>query len=151
MRKQAIGIYSMAANVRCEATTYTMPYIEKPIIDTRVGRLNPLPAGQNLMIAVLSPTGFNQEHSVIINKFFIQRGMSYVFSEKKVSTYKKEIEKMMIPPIELQINSLCYDYLNNNGIIKIGTYLKKNMIVVGKINEKPSPKSASVAIMKPQG
>ena len=107
MRKQTIGIYSMAANVRCEATTYTMPYIEKPIIDTRVGRLNPLPAGQNLMVAVLSHTGFNQKDSVIINKSSIQRGMSYVFSEKKVSTYKKENEKIMIPPIELLINGLC--------------------------------------------
>ena len=79
MRKQAIGICSMAANVRCEATTYTMPYLEKPIIDTRVGRLNPLPAGQNLIIAVLAHTGFKQEDSVIINKSSIQRGMSYVF------------------------------------------------------------------------
>ena len=83
VRKQAIGIYSMAASVGCEAATYTMPYIEKPITDTRVGRLNPLPAGQNLMVAVLSHTGFNQEDSVIINKSSIQQGMSYVFSEKK--------------------------------------------------------------------
>ena len=60
MRKQAIGIYSMAANVRCEGATYAMSYIEKPIVDTRVGHLNPLPAGQNLMVAVLAHTGFNQ-------------------------------------------------------------------------------------------
>ena len=123
----------MAANVRYGTTTYTMPYIEKPIIDTSVGCLNPLPAGQNLMVAVLSHTGFNQEDSVIINKSSIQRGMSYVFSEKKVSTYKKENEKIMIPPIELQINGLCYDYLNNNGIIKIGTYLKKIWLLLVKL------------------
>ena len=49
MRKLATGIYSMAANVRYEATTYTMPYIEKPITDTRVGQLHSLPAGQNLI------------------------------------------------------------------------------------------------------
>ena len=54
----------------------------------------------------------------------------------------------MIPPIELQINGLCYDYLNNDGIIKIGTHLKKDMVIVGKINEKPEQKCASFAIMK---
>ena len=70
------------------------------------------------------------------------------FLKKKVSTYKKENEKIMNPPIELQINGLCYHYLNNNGIIKIGTYLKKNMVTVGKINEKPERKCASIAIMK---
>ena len=123
----------MAANIRCEATTNIMPYIEKPIIDARVGRLNSLPAGQNLMVAVLSHTGFNQEDSVIINKSSIQQEMSYVFSEKKVSTYKKENEKIMIPPIELQINGLYYDYLNNNGIIKIGTYLKKIWLLLVKL------------------
>ena len=104
MRKQAIGIYSMAANVRWEATTYTMPYIEKPIIDTRVGHLNPLSAEQNLMVAVLSHTGFNQENSVIINNSSIQRGMSYVFSEKKVSIYEKENEKIIIHPVELRLD-----------------------------------------------
>ena len=79
----------MAENVRCEGTTHTMPDIEKPIIDTRVERLNPLPAGQNLMVAVLSYSGFNQEDSVIINQSSIQLGMSNIFSEKKVWTYKK--------------------------------------------------------------
>ena len=100
------------------------------------------------MVAVLSHASFNQEDSVIINKSSIQQRMSYVFSEKKVSTYTKENEKLTIPSIELQINSLCYDYLNNNGIIKIGTYLKKSMVIVGKINEKPSSKCASIAITK---
>ena len=60
----------MVAYVRCEVTTYTIAYIGKPIIDTRAG-LNPLSARQNLMVSVLSHTGFNQEDSVIINKSFI--------------------------------------------------------------------------------
>ena len=73
-----------------------MPYIEEPVLDTRVGLLNPLPAGQNLMVSVLSHTGFYQEDSVIINKSSIQRGISYIFSEKNVPTYKKENKKITI-------------------------------------------------------
>ena len=82
----------MAANVRCEGTTYTMSYVEKTIVDTRVGHLNPFPAGQNLMVAVLAHTGFNQKDYVIINKSSIQRGMSYIFSEKKCRLTKKTMK-----------------------------------------------------------
>ena len=46
MIKQDIGIYSVASNLRCEATTYTMPYLERFIAETCVNKKSPLLLGK---------------------------------------------------------------------------------------------------------
>lgn len=143
MMKQAIGIYSEAADLRCEATTYTLPYIERPIVDTCVGRKNPLPAGQNLCVAVASHTGFNQEDSVIINKSSIQRGMSYVYSEKTISTHEKTGEVISQIPEESKQTGLDYSKLGTRGIVKVGSLVDKKTVVVGKLK---GDRCCSVAI-----
>ena len=63
------------------------------VIDTRVGRLNPLPAGQNLMVAVLSHTGFNQKDSVIINKVPSTGECHMFFLKKRCRLTKKKMKK----------------------------------------------------------
>lgn len=84
-------------------------------------------------MTVLAHTGFNQEDSVIIKKSSIQRGMSYVYSENEISTHKKAGEEIAIPPNDLQKTGLDYSILNERGIIKVGTVVTKNTLVVGKV------------------
>lgn len=73
------------------------------------------------MVAVLAHTEFNQEDSVIINKSSIQQGMSYVYSEKTISTHEKAGEEITIPPKVVEKTGLGYTNLDESGIIKIGT------------------------------
>ena len=84
-------------------------------------------------MTVLAHTGFNQEDSVIIKKSSIQRGMSYVYSENEISTHEKAGEEIAILPNDLRKTGLDYSILNERGIIKVGTVVTKNTLVVGKV------------------
>ena len=49
-----------------------------------------LPSGQNVMVAILTYTGFNQEDSIIISKSAIDRGLFRVTTYKTVVYLEKK-------------------------------------------------------------
>ena len=76
--KQAIGMYATNFNERYDTMSYLMQYPEKPLISTRpsfLTRSEMMPNGTNIMIAVMSYSGFNQEDSLMINRGAIERDL----------------------------------------------------------------------------
>lgn len=64
-------------------------YLQKPLVSTFIGRTigyNDNPNGLNLVVAIMSITGYNQEDAIIVKKQCIERGM---FSS--ISTYYTSI------------------------------------------------------------
>lgn len=64
-------------------------YLQKPIVSTFIGRtigLDDNPNGLNLIVAIMSIEGYNQEDAIIVKKSCIERGM---FST--ISTYSTSI------------------------------------------------------------
>ena len=87
MGKQAIGIYTTNYHKRMDKSSLVLTSPTRPLVDTRIMNilgLNNIPSGTNVIVAIMTYTGFNQEDSVIMNKGAIDRGL---FS---VTTYKTE-------------------------------------------------------------
>ena len=77
MGKQAMGMYATNFQNRMDKTCYVLTYGGRPLVDTRLMnliKLNNLPSGKMVIVAIASYTGYNQEDSIIINKEFIDRG-----------------------------------------------------------------------------
>ena len=77
MGKQAIGTPLLSYNCRADTSTHIMNYNQKPLVNTEIARflkLDALPSGNNVIVAVLSHTGYNQEDSIIMNKASIEKG-----------------------------------------------------------------------------
>lgn len=141
MMKQAIGMFSTSYNYRFDSVFHTLDYPQKSIVSTETARLvgmHDMPAGINCVVAVCTYGGWNAEDSVIINRSAIERGLfcsntyhTYSFEDK---TFKSSVhKKICIPPVELQKYELNYYHLDQKGIVRKGAYVKKNDVIIGRV------------------
>ena len=68
MGKQAMGMYVTNFHNRMDKTAYVQTYTMRPLVDTRLMnmiKLNKIPSGNTVMVAIISYTGYNQEDSII--------------------------------------------------------------------------------------
>ena len=90
--KQAIGVYATSFNKRFDTMSYVLHYSQKPIVTTRLSHYsssNSLPNGFNVIVAIMTYTGFNQEDSIMINKNSIDRGLFSLSYYKSITATAK--------------------------------------------------------------
>lgn len=165
MGKQAIGIPMTNYLKRMDTLTHILNYPQKPICYTKASDLlhfNDMPSGINAVVAIACYTGYNQEDSIILNKGAIERGLfhstfyrTYKDEEKKNMSAMAE-EKFCIPDKDLCLRTRygSYEHLDSNGMIKVGTRVKGNDIIIGKmtpiinkqVSSKKNPKYKDTSI-----
>lgn len=154
MGKQAIGIHVLNYKERFDKTFYVMDRPTKPLVTTRImefTKMNELPAGVQITVAIMSYTGYNQEDSVLINKGSIDRGLfrSTIYhteKEEDKTTSKEEIKRCKPNTNETSGFKLAnYSKLESNGFVKENTRIEKNDVIMGKIMRiKKSQKTTSI-------
>ena len=144
MGKQAMGIYSTKFNSRFDTFSHILNYPQKSLINTNYLKYfnsDRLPNGTNVIVAICSYSGYNQEDSVILNRGSIERGL---FKSTFYRCYKDEEKKNQItgdedifckPDLETVLfpKNSNYDKLNDDGFVDINTYVDENDILIGKV------------------
>jgi DNA-directed RNA polymerase II subunit RPB2 len=146
--KQAMGIYSSDFRIRMPTLGYIMYYPQRQLVSTRSMKyihMKEMCAGQNIILAIASHTGYNQEDSIIINKSAIDRGLLRITFYR---TYKSEIKKnattsqmdTFTKPDQnkVRLRSGNYDKLNEEGYVPEETFVEGNDIIIGKISHQMS-------------
>ena len=85
--KQALGVYATNFNHRIDTASYVLHYPQRSLVSTKMAKYcfkNEMPNGENLIVAIATYTGYNQEDSIIVNKSSIERGMFNVSYFKAV-------------------------------------------------------------------
>jgi len=151
--KQAIGTYATNFNNRFDTMSYVLHHPQKPIISTQLSQYtcsDDIPNGYNVIVAIMTYTGYNQEDSIIINKNSVERGLFNLSYYKSITATAKEIspnEKVIFAnPIEYKnkglnvkgIKHANYSLLDENGFIKEQSYVPKGqkVVIVGMLNVK---------------
>jgi DNA-directed RNA polymerase II subunit RPB2 len=153
--KQALGIYASNFTKRFDTTGYILHYSQKALITTKNSHYNSndkLPAGYNLIVAIATYTGYNQEDGVIINKNSLDRGLFQCTSYKSYSAQETSQNKyeytMIANPLELKkelkidIDNLkdqsIYQLLDENGIAIPESFVTKGskLGIVGMVRVK---------------
>jgi len=150
MGKQAMGMYITNFQLRMDTLAHVMQYPQKPLVCTQASKymyFNDLPAGQNVVVAIASYTGYNQEDSLIMNQSSIDRGLfrsvfyrSYKDVESKDSliiaeTFEKPDSAITTGMKDAFSN---YDKLEEDGLVAPGTRVFGGDMIIGKTAPLPA-------------
>tara|TARA_R110002072_G_scaffold345_3_gene2334 strand:+ start:2615 stop:6163 length:3549 start_codon:yes stop_codon:yes gene_type:complete len=142
MGKQAMGVYVTNFDNRMDKTAYVLNYPMRPLVDTRIMNLlnlNEIPSGEQVIVAIGTYGGYNQEDSVLFNKGSIDRGL---FQATIYHTEKDEDKKISgddeIRKKPDKSNTKCikfanYDKINKDGIVDENTLIEDRDIIISKI------------------
>jgi DNA-directed RNA polymerase II subunit RPB2 len=141
--KQTIGINATNFHLRMDKTMHIMNYPQKPLVDTRtmnILKLNKLPAGMNITVAIMSHTGYNQEDSILFNQGSIDRGLgtSTVYhTERDEDTQKNNgYAELRGKPIQAKTMNMKYgnyDKVNCSGVIPKNTLVENRDVIIAKV------------------
>jgi DNA-directed RNA polymerase II subunit RPB2 len=100
--------------------------------------LNKIPSGQQIQVAIMSYTGYNQEDSVIVNEGSINRGlfMATIYHTEKdedKNIIRDEIIRCNPDPSKTKgIKFGNYSKLNSEGFIPENTLVENRDIIISK-------------------
>lgn len=143
MGKQAIGIYSTNFKTRLDTLSHVLNYPQQPLVKTNMSsllNLSNMPCGTNVIVAIATYTGYNQEDSIILNRSSVQRGLftsTYYRTikeqcNKNLSTGEEEIfcnPKSMDSSLSKPHN---YDKISEQGFVPEDTYVEVGDVLIGK-------------------
>eukprot|EP01088_Endostelium_zonatum_P018097 TRINITY_DN5682_c0_g1_i1.p1 TRINITY_DN5682_c0_g1~~TRINITY_DN5682_c0_g1_i1.p1 ORF type:complete len:667 (+),score=115.22 TRINITY_DN5682_c0_g1_i1:360-2360(+) len=148
MGKQAMGVYITNYQLRMDTLAHVLYYPQKPLVTTssmEFLHFRELPSGQNVVVAVMCYTGYNQEDSLMMNQSSIDRGLfrslfyrSYVDSvENIVKTNKAEIFERPAREATSGVKHGSYEKIEDDGLVAPGTRVSGDDIIIGKTTTLP--------------
>jgi DNA-directed RNA polymerase II subunit RPB2 len=144
MGKQAMGIYALNYRERFDAMSHVLCYPQVPFVSPFASKfygLQSMPSGQNIIVAISTYTGYNQEDSIMINRGAIERGL---FRSVFYRTYKDEEKKNQNsgeeerfckpdPAGTKQMRHGNYDKVAADGFVPENTFVNNEDILIGKV------------------
>ena len=141
-QKQALGLYASNYSVRMDMDVNILHYPQKPIVNSimhDISEYEKHPAGQNIIVAVMSYKGYNMEDAIILNKGSIDRGVGrstyYRPSVSEELRYSGGlIDQISIPDKDVKgyKSERDYRYLEEDGIIYPEARVAEGDVVIGK-------------------
>ncbi len=141
--KQAMGVYVTNYENRMDKTAYVLNYPTRPLVDTRtmnIIQLNKIPSGTNVIVAIMTHTGYNQEDSLLFNKGSVDRGLfitTIYHTEKDEDKQKingdEEIRCKPDPTKTKGMKFGNYNKVNSKGVIPENTLVENRDIIIAKV------------------
>jgi DNA-directed RNA polymerase II subunit RPB2 len=144
MAKQAMGIYALNFRERFDAMAHVLGYPQIPMVSPFMSKFygaQKLPAGQNVVVAIMTYSGYNQEDSNMINRGALDRGRfrsifyrTYKDEEKKNQSSGEE-ERFCTPDpiLTKHMKNAQYDKLGEDGFVPKDTYVTPDDVLIGKV------------------
>jgi len=142
MGKQAMGVYTTNFNNRMDKTSYVLTYPMRPLVDTRLMnfvKLNNIPSGGMVIVAIMTYSGYNQEDSIIFNQGAIDRGLFHATIYHTEKDEDKKIhgdEEIRCKPDPAKTKGMRfgnYGKLSSRGVVAEDSLLENKDIILGKV------------------
>jgi len=140
--KQAMGVYATNFDIRMDKTAYILNYPMRPLVDTRlmnIIKVNNIPSGCQVIVAIMTHTGYNQEDSILFNKGAVDRGLfqaTIYHTEKDEDKKVHGDEEIRCKPDKTKTRGMKfgnYNKINNDGVIPENTLVENRDIIIAKV------------------
>jgi DNA-directed RNA polymerase II subunit RPB2 len=141
--KQSMGIYATNFEHRMDKTAYILNYPSRPLVDTRIMpifKLHNIPSGRNIIVAIMTHTGYNMEDSLLLNQGSIDRGL---FLATIYHTEKDEDKQQLNGSEEIRgipdktktkgLKFGNYNKVNQHGVIPENTRIENRDVIISKV------------------
>ena len=142
MSKQSLGMGQANYRIRPDTRGHLLHYAQRPMLQTEAMKYNTLrtrPAGQNLVVAVMSYHGYNMEDALIFNRGSIDRGTgrssfvrTYMSEERRYPGGQEDRFTIPGPEVRGARSEEAYFYLEEDGLIYPEIDLKGKEVLIGK-------------------
>ena len=144
MGKQAMGYSVLNFKERMDTMANLLWYSSMPLASPYMSRhygAQTMTAGYNVVVAIMTYGGYNQEDSVMINRAALDRGL---FRSEYYRTYKDEEKKNQAsgeeerfcrpnPATTRHMKLASYEKLGPDGIVPENTYVGQDDVLIGKV------------------
>jgi len=141
-QKQALGLY--AANYLCRLDTdiSILQYPQKPIVRSFIyDTLKTYPAGQNLVVAIMTHEGYNMEDALVFNKGSLDRGVGRSFYFRPYSAIEMNYagglqDEIAIPEKDATGYKMesSYKFLESDGVVYPEAEIEEGEVLIGKMS-----------------
>ena len=142
MSKQSLGLGQANYRTRPDTRGHLLHYAEVPMLQTEAMKYNTLitrPAGQNMVVAVMSYHGYNMEDALIFNQGSIDRGIgrstfvrTYMSEERRYPGGQEDRFVIPGPDVRGARSEEAYFYLEEDGLIYPEIDLSGKEVLIGK-------------------
>jgi len=141
-QKQSLGLYVANYYVRLDTDVSVLEYPQKPIVKSFVyDTLNTYPAGQNLVVAIMTYEGYNMEDALVFNKGSVDRGVGRSFYFRPYSAVEMNYagglkDEIIIPEKDTSgyKTESSYRFLEDDGVIFPEAEVREGEVLIGKIS-----------------
>lgn len=141
-QKQALGVYAGNYLSRLDTDVSILQYPQKPLVRSFVyDTLRTYPAGQNLVVAIMSYKGYNMEDALVFNKGSVDRGVGRSFYFRPYSAIEMNYagglrDEIAIPEKDTSgyKTEESYRFLEKDGIIYPEAEVGEGEVLIGKIS-----------------
>ena len=144
MGKQAMGVYALNFTERLDTMSNLLCTTARPLVSpymSKYYRAQDMPSGNNIIVAIMTYGGYNQEDSVMVNRASLDRGLfrsifyrTYKDEEKKNQASGEE-ERFCKPDIAMtkHMKLANYEKLGADGIVPENTFVDNDDVLIGKV------------------
>jgi len=141
-QKQALGLYGANYHCRLDTDVSIMQYPQKPIVRSFLyNTLNTYPAGQNLIVAIMTYEGYNMEDALVLNKGSVERGVGRSFYYRPYTAIEMNYagglkDEILIPEKDTsgyRVES-SYKLLEEDGITYPEAEINEGEVLIGRIS-----------------
>jgi len=140
--KQALGLYSANYLARFDTDVSVLQYPQKPIVRSFVyDTLQTYPAGQNLVVAIMTQEGYNMEDALVFNRGSLDRGVGRSFYFKPYGAVEMNYagglkDEIVIPDKDASgyKTEASYKHLEADGIVSPESEVGEGEVLIGKVS-----------------
>jgi DNA-directed RNA polymerase II subunit RPB2 len=144
MGKQAMGVYALNYQERMDTMSNLLCYVSRPLVSPFMSKFygaQNMPSGFNIIVAIMTYSGYNQEDSVMINRAALDRGLfRSIFyrvykDEEKKNQASGEEERFCKPDRALtkHMKLANYEKLGADGMVPENTFVDTDDVLIGKV------------------